>query len=203
MDFYYTDDDILGAVHDDSLWRIKTGASSDTEFSHSNFRSTLIEQKYHALDYRQVIDLMAQYPDIYILTDTKYTDQATVTRQFSDFVAYAKTVDESVLNRFIVQIYHQAMLDWVMAVYPWKSVLYTLYADPTWTPENVVTFAETSGVKLITMWGHWVTDDLTELWLPKGINIAAHTINDYGTAQRLLEKGVSAIYTDFLLPDIK
>lgn len=200
VDLYLTEDDAVVAIHDDDYWHANTNAAQNVDFTLNNTHSYLIQNKYHALDYQQIIDLMVKYPDFYLITDTKYTDQVNSNHQFTKIVEYAKSVDESVLDRFIIQIYHQEMLDWVMAIYPWKSVIYTLYADQTWTPENVVTFSQESGVKMITMWSSLVSTEILDLWLPQGINIAAHTINDYGVAMDLFERGVAVVYTDFLIP---
>ena len=92
------------------------------------------------------------------------------------------------------------MLDWIMSIHPWRSVILTLYNYPDWTPENVLDFATTSGVKFITMWDNWVTADIMQLWQPAGIQVAAHTVNDLNSDQALRKLGVSVIYTDFLFP---
>lgn len=200
IDFVYTSDDEIVAAHYADPWHTSTGAANNVDFSYANVRTYPLEGKYHALDYRHTIDLLIEHPDIYLITDTKYSDQATVERQFTEMVTYAQSVDETVLDRLVIQIYNQEMLDWVMAIYPWKSVIYTLYGDPTWTPENVLAFSQESGIKIITMWGDWVTDEVLDLWLPNGINVGAHTIDNYDEAMNLLDRGVSLIYTNFLIP---
>lgn len=200
VDFYLTSDDTVVAAHDDEHWHSNTEATKEIDFTFSNAHSYLVEGRYHLLDYRQIIDIMVKYPDIYIVTDSKYTDEVNSRHQFSQIIEYAQSVDASVLDRFIIQIYNQEMLNWAMDIYPWRSVIYTLYADPTWTPENVLTFSQESGVKFITMWGAWVSEDLLSLWLPGDIIIGAHTIDDYGFAQDLFQRGVKVIYTNFLIP---
>lgn len=166
----------------------------------SIFQSSLTAGKYHRLTFADVVRLLARYPDVYLITDTKYADSAQVTAEFTQMIETAKAIDASVLDRFVIQIYNPAMLTTIMQAYPWKSVIYTLYNDPNWTPENVKTFAANSGVKYITIWSHLVTPEIIALWTPAGIKIAAHTINDLATANQLRSLGISNIYTDFLLP---
>ncbi len=202
VDFSLTDDadPKVVASHDADNWRSRTSNSQEEPFTYTNVRSLLIDGKYHALDIAQLIDLMVKYPDIYIVTDSKYADEANSVLEFKQIITEAKAIDATVLDRFVIQIYHQEMLSWIMSLYPWKSVIYTLYGDPTWTPENVAEFAKASGVKFITMWDTWVTPEIIKLWQPLGINIAAHTVNDYANAESLRALGVSVIYTDFLIP---
>lgn len=166
----------------------------------NSFLSALTNDKYHRLSFADLVRILTRYPDVYIITDTKYTEPAQVLAQFNDMVQTARDIDSTVLDRFVIQIYNQAMLSTVMQTYPWKSVIYTLYNDPSWTPENVQTFAASSGVKYITMWGSWVTPEIAQLWTNNGIKIAAHTINNLTVADQLRSLGVSNIYTDFLLP---
>lgn len=211
VDFSLTDDGYTVAAHDADHWRSTTTIPLDAEiktypveepkaFTYNNFLSSLSHGKYHTVDLALLFQLLQDYPDIYIVTDTKYVDQANVERQFSAFVATASTVDLDLLDRFIVQIYKPEMLDWVMTIYPWKSVVYTLYQDANWTPENVLAFSETSGVKFITLWDTYLTADITSLWKPAGLKIATHTLNNLTRAEESRARGANVIYTDFLLP---
>ena len=135
-----------------------------------------------------------------IPTDTKYYDEANVKKQFSAFVQTADRFDRSLLDRFIVQIYNSEMLDYIMPIYPWKSVIYTLYQAPSWTPESIIDFSKKSGVRFITYWGSALKPELVKKWKDSGIYTAAHTINNLPYANQLRESGVNIIYTDFLIP---
>lgn len=92
------------------------------------------------------------------------------------------------------------MLDDIMAIYPWKSVIYTLYANPSWTAENVLEFADQSGVKFITIPAGFVAEGLPESWQSSDLKIAVHTINQLDSVEKLRSFGVSVFYTDFLIP---
>lgn len=144
---------------------------------------------------------MQKYPDIYIVTDTKYYDAPNVKKQFDAFIETAKKFDPKLLDRFIIQIYKPEMLDQIMAIYPWKSVIYTLYANwGNWTPENVIEFANQSGVRFITIPAGAITPELAEQWKAANLYIAAHTIDDLSFVKQLRSLGVDDIYTNFLIP---
>lgn len=211
VDFDITTDNHTVLAHDADGWRanavVKTNSDAQiatnpdpTAFTYDNFMSSLWYDKYHPLDIDALFQLLQEYPDIYIVTDTKYSDKEHVSLQFTEFVETAKNYDKSLLDRFIPQIYQPEMLNMIMEIYPWKSVIYTLYSNPDWTPENVLAFARESGVKFITMWGSLVNQEVIDLWETAEIKVAAHTINDLTQADQLRNLGVSVIYTDFLLP---
>ena len=200
VDFDLTDDAYyLIASHDQQTWRETAGAPQDAPYTRENFLHPDFESGYTLLDYRDIVDLMSEYPDIYNVTDTKYTDRESVLLQFSQLVRYALLTHPEVLDRVVPQIYHESMLDWVMTVYPFKSVVFTLYATQ-WTPDSVYDFCERSGVRFVTMWSNIPSPELLESWERLGIITAAHTINDVDEAIRLLDTGVDMLYTDFLIP---
>lgn len=200
-DFNLTDDGNLVLLHTTEEWQNRLSLSSNQPLTTDNFFSYLYDGKYHTLDYKTLIDLMISHPDIHLITDSKYLDEARITQEFSQIVTYAQEKDPSVLDRFIVQIYYPEMLDYVMAIYPWKSIIYTLYQNPDWTPENVIAFAEESGVKLITI--HWplLTSEIAKLWNDAGLSIAVFTLNDLNIVHRLRDDcNIKLVYTDYLLP---
>ena len=210
VDFFLTDDGYNIAAHDAEHWRnnatippdaeIRSSTFDTKKFTYDNFMSSLWYGEYHAIDLSILFDLLQEYPDVYIVTDTKYSDETNVRKQFSSFVEAANAVDPSLLDRFIIQIYNQEMLDWVMDVHAWKSIIYTLYQDPNWTPENVLAFSESTGVKFITMWDSYLTPEISKIWKPANIRIATHTLNSLARAKQSRTRGADVIYTDFLIP---
>ena len=200
VDFDLSDPElILIASHDRAAWFERTELTDDSDYTYDTFMQTLLFGKYEPLDYRGVVELLVEYPDAYFITDTKYTDFARVHIAFTQLTEYAKTVDPSVLNRIVPQIYHQEMLDWVMDIHPFKSVVYTLY-QTRWTPEVVYEFCAKSGIRFVTLNYKYAQPDVINLWSKLGIRIAVHTLNDLETAQGFINQGVDMIYTDDILP---
>lgn len=209
VDFYLTDDGQTVAAHDSDHWSKSATLPSNLHttsidnnaktFTYDNFMSSLWYDKYHPVDLAMLFQILKEYPDVYIVTDTKFSDSTRVKQQFSAFYDAASKIDLSLLECFIPQIYLPEMLDDIMAIYPWKSVIYTLYANPAWTPENVLEFADQSGVKLITIPAGYVADGLPQLWQSSDLKVAVHTINQLSSVKNLQSLGVSAFYTDFLI----
>lgn len=201
IDFDLTDDGAMVASHGEKKWR-KITESESLVYSEENFLSALIYGKYQPMTCEDVIDLLVEYPDAYLITDTKYSDRSTVMFQFSRMVKYAEEIDPDILDRIIPQIYSEEMLDWVMAVYPFRSVIYTLYKEPAWTVESVLEFCRTSGVRFVTMPYKSFKPEIAGLWDQQNISIAVHTTSDEADANRFFQDGVDMIYTDFLTPDL-
>lgn len=188
LDFSLSSDNELIATHD------PTTTSTDT------FNSTLVENKFHPVSIDRLLDFLYHHPDVYIITDTKYTDEESTRSLLEHLRTAAEDLDPTILDRFIIQIYHPDMLPWVMDIYPWKSIIYTLYQNPEWTPENVLAFAESSGVKYITLFYAAASDEALDLWHSAGLYIGVHTINDLPTAKEASSRGATNVYTDYLLP---
>lgn len=199
VDFDITDEYIPVASHDKARWQELTGAAEGTPYTHSAFISHPVLSKYTPLDYRDIIDLMVRHPDIYVITDTKYSDHSTFLVQFSQLVKYASEAGGDVLDRIIPQAYHQDMIHWIMSVYPFKSVILTLYSSAI-DPQTAYTICEQTGVRYITAPEAWITSDAMEMWDRLGIIVAAHTVNDCSRMENLRKLGVDIIYTDFLSP---
>lgn len=197
IDFNLADDGVLIASHDEDYWRSIT--DSTQPYTSVNFNQTPIYDQYESLNCSEVIELMAAYPDIYVVTDTKATTQAEVMLAFSQLVYCAQQTHPEVLERIIPQIYHEDMLPWITSIYSFQSVIYTLY-QVRWTPESVLNFCMNSGVRFITMPLDQFNEETLQLWDTLGIQVAVHTVNDEAQAQALLSSGVDMIYTDFITP---
>lgn len=215
VDLDITDDGHIVLTHGANGWReraiLQTDSTPDApatpanpDYTYTNFMSSLWYGKYHPLDLDGLFKILQDYPDIYIMTDTKYTDPERVQLQFSELLAAARTRDEKLLDRLIIQIYTPEMFYSVMDLYPWKSVVYSLYATHAeredWSPEEILAFSQASGVKFITMWSHWISPEIINLWKPAGLKTGVHTVNTPTRATELQAMGVDVIYTDFLLP---
>ena len=197
IDFNLANDGVLIACHSEDDWRRMTGSTLPYESRH--FDEQPLCGQYESLNAQEVIELLTEHPDAYIITDTKDTTQTEVMLAFSQLVYLAQKTHPEVLARIIPQIYNEDMLPWVEAVYPFPSIIYTLY-QVLWTPESVLDFCMNSGVRFITMPQDQVTEEALRLWDTLGIRVGVHTVNDPLQAQQLFDLGVDMLYTDFLTP---
>lgn len=195
VDLLLSSDGGLVAVHNWKRYGTEEPLSFG-EFQQGSFYDGRITQMTGA----DLVDLLMEYPDIYLVTDTKYTDVNSYRLQFSQLVYLAQQKDAlDVLDRVIVQIYHQGMYDTVYEIYPWKSVIYTLYQSAD-SMEDVVKFCTERGIQVVTMGYAGVTAEVVALLKEAGITTYSYTVNDPEEARRELDLGVGGFYTDSMSP---
>lgn len=204
VDFELTEEEFyLVAQHDEEEWRELTNADKTIKFSKDTYLSQPLCGKYTPLDYQNVLDLMAEYPDICIVTDTKYSDKDAIALEFSQLIYYAESkypeIKENLMSRIIPQVYNENMFWQIMEMYPFSSVILTLYQMEEYTDDSIIDLCKRTGINMITIHYRGLTPETASVWNKAGINIAVHTINDRPTAEAYLKDyGVSSIYTDSL-----
>lgn len=196
------DIDINGELvisHDEELWRSLTGSGYEIPYTKENIEARLISEQYHSLTFDEICSYLEKNKDVYLITDTKYTDDTIIDRQFQQIVATASGY-KGVLKRIIPQIYNEKMLDEVMAAYDFESIIYTLYLDH-WTEESVIDFCGRSGVGCVAVGENWFSEgkidwEIAGNWMRHGIKVAAFTVNDISEAEMFRDHGISLIYSD-------
>ncbi len=169
------------------------------------FLSKPIYEQYTPLSFQDLLRLMAQYPDVCVITDTKLTDAEAVAAQFREMVDEAHELGLSYLfERMIVQIYSPSHFTVVDSIHHFPYYIYTLYQDyfggTVDSFRNKVTFCRENGLLGLTISYDVWDDDYMPVADWQSVNVYIHTINTTRTAKRLLKSGVRAVYTDKLLP---
>ncbi|MCK8489228.1 glycerophosphodiester phosphodiesterase [Paenibacillus sp. MBLB2552] len=165
--------------------------------THAEFKAAKIQDIYEPLDWIDVLELMEQYPDAYIVTDTKQSTSEEIQRIFKQIVDEAMTKNPELLERIVPQIYNRAMWEPVERIYPFDSVIFTLYQTHE-TDEEVVAFAEEKELAAITMSDTRANAGLIQELNRIGVSSYIHTINDPETIAKFKKMGAYGFYTDFL-----
>ncbi|MDE7312509.1 MAG: hypothetical protein K2N87_12950 [Eubacterium sp.] len=194
VDLRLTKDGNLVAVHD--LPENEHGEPMTLK----EFKKYKVQGKYTSMTFRGLALLMKKYPDIYVVTDSKETEADLVAQQFSQIVETGSQVEPEILNRIIPQIYNMEMYDTIMNIYPWNSMIFTLYALGDFSEREVVDFAYQRGIGVITTHiGKNQSMFFHELY-ERDIKVYMHTFNTPEEEANLKRGGVWGIYTDFLKP---
>ena len=170
------------------------------------FRAKPLLEKYTALSFRDLLLLMVEYPDICIITDSKFTDAEIVTLQFEAMLRDARELGlESLFDRIVVQIYSELMFKVVNNIRKFPHYIYTLYNtgfDPKLESfEKVAAFCSENGIDGVTMWSYWWKEEFAPVAQQSGLSVYVHTVNDREQAKSLIASGVSGVYTDEIVPD--
>ena len=146
---------------------------------------------------------LKDYPDAYIITDTKYANPDKVKEEFEALVNIAEEnscVD--VLDRFVVQIYHGYMHDIINDIYPFQNYIYTLYAEGYRGEEDKMreyaTFCMLHDIDVITMNAQYYKDGLSEICRQYGLQMFVHTVNEREVMKEFYQKGIG-VYSDNVL----
>ncbi|MDD6070716.1 MAG: phosphatidylinositol-specific phospholipase C/glycerophosphodiester phosphodiesterase family protein [Clostridiales bacterium] len=200
-DFSLTSDNRLVARHD---W--EEGWQKGIDYEHipteEVFLNTPIFGTFTPLSLKDIILLMQQHEDIYIITDTKDVDPELARRDISILVETAEEMDAlDVVDRFVVQIYSMEMYEAIKDVYSFPNYIFTLYA--IWCGDEsefieYCRFCVENGIRTITMWDYRCADNpkLCKIADKYGIAIYVQTVNDQETAEKMFSLGVRGIYTD-------
>ena len=205
VDFMLTSEQTAVAGHDWLSFYEITGrtipeSGSTPPLTLEEFKQSSIHGKYTPVTLTQIIDLMVQYPDMYLITDTKDTVDPMITNTFTQIVNTATATDPAVLDRIIPQIYNNEMYDIIYKIHPWKSVIYTLYNQGMeFSYDDVFDFALSKGIKVFTTFP--ARSDLTfiDKVHASGGYVFMHTFNDTDTVRDFIySHDICGVYTDSL-----
>ncbi|MCM1191106.1 MAG: hypothetical protein NC123_03250 [Butyrivibrio sp.] len=203
-DIQITSDNIMVLRHDwtSGLGQEEAFGWTDEEqwpVTAQEFLDAPIYGMYTPLTLEDWFAIMQRYPDIWLVTDTKYSpDVGPQFRLLADTAL--ENGYEDVLKRVIVQIYYKEMYDEVMAVYPFKNLIWTLYYIGYPGKEEIIDFMAEKELPVLVMPSAWWNSQYQEELENSGIKVYVHTVDEAEEARQRLEQGVSGIYTDDILP---
>lgn len=175
----------------------------ETPLSTAEFKAQKIYGKYTPLTFRELLLLMKEYPDMYLILDGKYDDEDTVRKEYRDIVKAAEEVDPELLKRLVPQIYNTRMYEWVMDAYDFRSMIFSWYkyGAAGLEPEPLFDFCEERGIKVCAMKDALENALLDKEAFNRDLYIFVYTVNNEKDRERLFRNGVKGIYTDFLFED--
>ena len=187
----------------DWLSEIQEGIEITSIPTLEEFLSKPIMDKYTPLSFRDLLRLMEQYPDICVITDTKFTEAESVTLQFRAMLDDAHALGLSYLfDRIVVQIYSPEHFTVVDGVHHFPHYIYTLYQDYFGRDEdsfrNKCIFCQEHGIMGLTLNEELWDADYAPISNWRKILVFVHTVDDADQARRLLRNGVHAVYSDTL-----
>ena len=188
-------------------WRAgwQEGVSETSIPTLEEFLETPVLGEYTPLSFQDLLRLMEEYPDVCIITDTKFTEAEVVTAQFTAMLSDAKELGLTYLfDRFVIQVYDELMFKVVDGLHHFPHYIYTLYATGFAGTEGAfreaASFCADNGFLGLTLWDYWWREAYAPIARELGVAVYVHTVNDAQEARELLDQGVSGIYTDTLTP---
>lgn len=199
--------DVKNVLHHDWYYPDWQDGISYTNIpTREKFVSEKILDKYTPLSFQDLLLLMVEYPDICVVTDTKFTEPDVFYIQFDSLLADAHELGLTyLLDRIFVQVYDERMHTGLENIHPFPHYIYTLYQDKTFdgTEDSFrekAAFCAEHGIEGITMSDYWWKPAYAGIAEEYGVKVYVHTINDADKAKEILSGGAAAIYSDSLAP---
>lgn len=205
-DMLLTSDNRLVLKHD---WDtpVQEGISEEHIPDEEAFLNAKLDGKYTPMSFEQLCGIMIEYPDLWVVTDTKYTQEDMIIRQFDVMVDTIKnTGNTGILDRLIIQVYNEQMYELLNERYDFKTYLFTMYKrfytdDTVEIFRDVCRYCVSNGINLVGVkyrrydnYGN----ELQKIADTYDIKLYVYTVNDPDAAEEIMDAGVAGIYTDSL-----
>lgn len=193
IDLNYTSDGHLVCAHS---WQ--DVYPNDYQPTLEEFLSSKVQGKFTPITAADLIQIMRDTPEMYLVTDIKNKD---ICPPIAELVALAEE-DPTILDRFIIQLYTGREKNSVKEIYPFKDeqFLFTLYEWGVWQHEAAQICNE-ENISVITAMADQIPDADVAMLRDLGFTVYEHTVNRADIANLSLARGVSGFYTDTLSPE--
>jgi glycerophosphoryl diester phosphodiesterase len=153
----------------------------------------LFAGRFEVITFYELMNIMAQFDDIYLILDTKQGFGRIVERALET----AAQVSPGLADRLIPQLYGPADYATAMALHPFAHLIFTLYKVPQMEESDIVQFVSENSIDAVTMPSHRFNGAFVAALRAVGALTYVHTINEPAEIEHILGDGGHGIYTDF------
>ncbi len=200
-DFFLTSDGELVVRHDFTSTSYYNLEQKDIgHMTYEQYMDSVICYYYTPLDVKGLFELMKQYPDTYLVTDTKLDDEEGAKKTFEKFCeALDEAGDETLRDRIVIQIYNYDMYEWVKDIVPAKNYIFTLYMLKYKDFDKIGSFCAENNIPVVTLNETILKKETVDKLHGYGVEVFAHTLNRLAEmAPRYLDTGVDGYYSDYV-----
>ena len=167
------------------------------------FTSHKIYGKYTPMTLEDFFLLLKDYPDAFVMIDSKQYSLRNYQRTLEDYCEYVEIARaagaEEVLDQIIPEIYSEAMFPGTAMIYSFPSYIYSLWQEySTEDLEEIALFCKDKGIPAATIYWEYWSGEAEEIFEKQGIRLYVYTVNDRNQAREYLTEGAEGICTDFL-----
>ena len=162
--------------------------------------------KYTPMTFQDLLNLIRDYPDAYILLDTKhysFRNYQSTLQDYADLAVLAADAGaQDILGQMIPEIYNEAMLTGIVQIYDFPQYMYSLWKEYSVDElEETALFCVENDIGAVTVSREYWTPELQEIFQEKGMRVFVYTVNDLIEAAGLNRIGFDGIVTDVLFPE--
>lgn len=206
VDLTRTSDGVWVCRHN---WKESLGQWNGEEkkvLSSEEFLNTPIYGKYTPLTLEDLLKLLDEYPDAFVMVDSKQYSVRNYQRTLEDYAQYREIAINAgiqhTLEQIIPEIYNFAMYPGTALLYRFPAYIYSLWQDySTEELNNIAEFCKTNGIGAITIYKDYWSEEIQKIFDEREILVYIYTINDKEDARAYCQKGAAGVCTDVLLKE--
>ena len=167
------------------------------------FLSTPIYGKYTPMSLKDLFVLLKDYPDAYVLFDSKKYSARNYSNTLKDYREYINIAKEAgaadTLKRIIPQVYNESMYSAVKTFKVFPAYLYSLWQDyPVSQLVQIADFCKKNGIYGVTISRTNWSKEVQKLFSDRGIFLYVYTVNQLSEAKFYMAEGAAGICTDMI-----
>jgi len=153
------------------------------------FKQAKIYKLFTPLSIDDLVDLMEEYPDAYIVVDKLYSNTGTFVSQIVE-----KAEGRGVIDRFVIQVFDIPSYESIAAMHHFKHYLFTLYRHGQVRLNEVADYCVERGIPAVAFPKEWAANGAAAVFKARGLKVFAHTVNKNVEADSLKKLGVDGFF---------
>lgn len=186
------------------------GGNIEEPLSTAEFKEAKIHDKYTPLLFKDVLNIMEEKEDFFLIIDSKMFDEQGTREIYSKMIEEINQVNPELINRIVPQAYNPEIIDVLQNEYPFKEIIYTLYSiyDKS-DGQQIYQTVKDKGIRVVVMhmdndWAEKVIRGVVAYAINDNdnrgqFNVYIHTVNDMDKATSIInEDHFFGVYSDFI-----
>lgn len=174
--------------------------------SAEEFLNTPIYGKYTPMSFEDLLKLLDEYPDAFVMLDSKQYSVRNYQRTLEDYAQYREIAIqaglEHTLGQIIPQIYNSAMYSGTTLVYKFPAYLYSLWQEYSIEELNdIADFCQANQIQAVSLYWEYWSEDVQKIFDERDILVYIYTINEKEKAREYVQAGAKGICTDTLISE--
>lgn len=201
VDLTKTSDEVWVCRHS---WNTSMGqweGSGKKELTLKEFLEAPLYGKYTPMTFEDLLVLLKDYPDAFVLLDSKQYSLRNYQKTIEDYSKYIEIAEKAgaakVLGQLIPEIYNEAMFPGTAIMQKFHTYIYSMWQE--YSEKELVRigdFCKEKGIPAVTMYEKYWSEKAQKIFADRGILVYVYTVNDLEKASMYMEKGAAGICTD-------
>lgn len=210
IDLDTTSDGDICLIHTWEDFRNKlTDIGGDWPMSTEEFKQTKIHGKYTTVMFKDLLELMEEIPDFYIIVDSKTFDIEGSKNMYNRMMEEVNAINPELVKRIVPQAYTPEMYDFLFKNYDFEKIIFTLYHYYVDSDgQKIYKFVKDREVPVVVMHmdNEWATKVITDIYTyakmqeyEDNFTIYIHTVNKMDKALKIInDNHFFGIYSDYI-----